>query len=91
MASTPPEFRIENDSMGEVRVPADALYGAQTQRAVENFAIGAQRFQPGLIQALALVKSCAAQVNAQLGLLGPEMAAAIAKAADEIVEGAHYE
>ncbi len=77
--------------MGEVRVPEDVLYGAQTQRAVENFAIGEQRFQPGLIQALALVKSCAAQVNAELGLLNAEMAAAIAKAADEIIAGAHYE
>ncbi|MDP8990778.1 MAG: lyase family protein, partial [Acidobacteriota bacterium] len=85
------KWRVERDSMGEVRVPEDVLYGAQTQRAVENFAIGEQRFQPGLIQALALVKSCAAQVNAELGLLSAEMAAAIAKAADEIVAGAHYE
>ena len=77
--------------MGEVRVPEDVLYGAQTQRAVENFAIGPYRFQPALIQALALVKSCAAQVNAQLDLLSPELAAAITKAADEIIAGAHYE
>ncbi len=77
--------------MGEVRVPEDVLYGAQTQRAVENFAIGAQRFPPALIQALALVKSCAARVNGELGLLSPEMAADIEKAADAIVQGAHYE
>ncbi len=85
------KWRVERDSMGEVRVPEDVLYGAQTQRAVENFAIGEQRFQPALIQALALVKSCAARVNAELGLLSPEMAAAIEKAADEMVAGAHYE
>jgi fumarate hydratase, class II len=85
------KWRVERDSMGEVRVPEDVLYGAQTQRAVENFAIGGQRFQPALIRALALVKSCAARVNAELGVLSPELAAAIEKAADEIVEGAHYE
>jgi len=85
------KWRIERDSMGEVRVPEDVLYGAQTQRAVENFAIGAQRFQPALIQAIALVKSCAAQANAELGVLSPELAAAIEKAADQIVEGTHYE
>ncbi len=72
-------------------MPEDVLYGAQTQRAVENFAVAGQRFQPGFIQALALIKSCAAQVNAELGLLKSDMAAAIAKAADEIVSGAHYE
>ena len=91
MASKPEGFRIERDSMGEVRVPADALYGAQTQRAVENFAIGPHRFQRPLIQALGLVKACAARVNADLGVLPPEMAAAIEKAADAIARGAHYE
>jgi fumarate hydratase class II len=91
MASKPPDFRIEHDSMGEVRVPADALFGAQTQRAVENFAVGPQRFQRPLIQALGLVKSCAARVNAELGVLTPEMASAIEKAAEAIAGGAHYE
>jgi fumarate hydratase, class II len=85
------KWRVERDSMGEVRVPDDVLYGAQTQRAVENFAIGANRFQPAFIQALALVKSCAASVNAELGLLSPEMASAIEKAADEIIDGAHHD
>jgi fumarate hydratase, class II len=91
MASTPPEFRIENDSMGEVRVPADALYGAQTQRAVENFAIGRYRFQAELIKALALVKSCAAKANTELGVLPQDLAAAIEEAADAIAGGAHLE
>ena len=77
--------------MGEVRVPANVLYGAQTQRAVENFAIGAHRFQRPLIQALGLVKSCAARVNADLGLLPPELAAGIEQASDAIAQGAHYE
>jgi fumarate hydratase class II len=69
----------------------DALYGAQTQRAVENFAVGPHRFQPPLIKALGLVKSCAARANADLGALPPEIAAAIEQAADAIAEGAHYE
>jgi len=85
------KWRVERDSMGEVRVPEGVLYGAQTQRAVENFAVGTQRFQPAFIQALGLVKSCAARVNGELGALSPELAAAIEKAADAIVGGAHYE
>src|SRR5579871_2490608 len=91
MPANPPDFRIERDSMGEVRVPADALYGAQTQRAVENFAVGPHRFQRPLIKALALVKACAARANAELGLLPPELAAAIERAAAAIAEGGHYE
>src|ERR1700693_1644388 len=91
MASKPPDFRIERDSMGEVRVPVDALYGAQTQRAVENFAVGPHRFQPALIKGLGLIKACAARANADLGALPPEIAAAIEQAADTIAEGAHYE
>jgi len=89
MGSEP--FRIEHDSMGEVRVPSDALYGAQTQRAVENFAVGPHRFQLPLIKALALVKACAARVNADLGLLPRELAIAIERAATAIAEGARYE
>ena len=84
------EWRIEHDSMGEVRVPAEVLYGAQTQRAIENFPIGPHRFQRPLIQALALVKSCAARVNADLGLLSPGLAAAIEQAADAVAAGDHY-
>jgi len=91
MASKTPDFRIEHDSMGEVRVPADALYGAQTQRAVENFAIGPHRFQTELIRALALVKSCAARANADLGVLPRELATAIEQVADAIAEGVHRE
>lgn len=97
MGSEPPEreiqdaFRIERDSMGEVRVPAHMLYGAQTQRAVENFDISPHRFQRPLIRALALVKSCAATVNADLGQLPRELAVAIQQAADAVAQGAHDE
>ena len=63
------EFRIERDTMGEVRVPAAALYRAQTQRAVENFPISGLPIDPALIAALGLIKGAAAQVNAQLGVL----------------------
>jgi fumarate hydratase, class II len=90
MASKP-DFRTERDSMGEVLVPTAALYGAQTQRAVENFAVGPHRFQRALIKALGLVKACAARANADLGALPPEIAAAVERAADAIAEGAHYE
>lgn len=91
MASKPLDFRMERDSMGEVRVPADALYGAQTQRAVENFAVGADRFQRTLIKALGLLKACAARANADLGTLPPELATAIQQASDAIADGAHYD
>jgi fumarate hydratase, class II len=90
MASKP-DFRTERDSMGEVLVPTAALYGAQTQRAVENFAVGPHRSQRALIKALGLVKACAARANADLGALPPEIAAAVERAADAIAEGAHYE
>src|SRR6202035_3077896 len=87
MASKPPEFRIEHDTMGEVRVPADALYGAQTQRAVENFPISRLRFPRAFIRALGLIKSAAARVNGKLGELPAELAAAIEKAAEDVVAG----
>ncbi|HTM13868.1 MAG TPA: class II fumarate hydratase [Bryobacteraceae bacterium] len=87
----PEFFRNERDSMGEVRVPAGALYGAQTQRAVENFPVGPHRFQRPLIKALGLVKACATRANADLGTLPPETAAAIEPAADAIAGGEHYE
>ncbi|MEJ5253178.1 MAG: class II fumarate hydratase [Chthonomonadetes bacterium] len=79
--------RIERDSLGEVRVPADALYGAQTQRAVENFPISGIRFPRVFIRALGLIKGCAAAVNAELGLLDAQKAQAIQQAADEVAEG----
>ncbi|TVP55784.1 MAG: class II fumarate hydratase [Gemmatimonadales bacterium] len=81
------DFRVERDSLGEVRVPADALYGAQTQRAVENFPISGQRFGRRMIQALGIVKEAAARANAELGTLDPVVAEAIAKAASEVADG----
>ena len=90
VASSPtPGFRTEHDTMGEVRVPADALYGAQTQRAVENFPISSTRLERGHIEALARVKKAAAQANASLGVLDQDVAAAIVSAADEVATGAH--
>lgn len=81
------EFRIEHDTMGEVRVPADAKYRAQTQRAVENFPISGMRIEPSLIQALAAVKGAAATVNAKLGVIEPEMAQAIHDVAADVAAG----
>jgi fumarate hydratase class II len=81
--------RIEHDSMGDVAVPANALYGAQTQRAVENFPISRLRFTRPFLRALGLIKACAAQVNGESGELRPDLASAIEKAADEVAEGAH--
>ncbi|MGY0232674.1 class II fumarate hydratase [Longispora urticae] len=80
------EYRIEHDTMGEVRVPAEALWGAQTQRAVENFPISGVRVDPAHIAALAMVKSAAARSNAELP---PDLAKAIAEAADEVAAGRH--
>jgi fumarate hydratase, class II len=81
------DYRIERDTMGEMRVPAEALYGAQTQRAVENFPISKLRFQRAFIRALGLIKSAAARVNGQLAELPAEVAAAIEKAAEDVVAG----
>src|ERR671913_1925701 len=81
------ETRIERDTMGEVVLPADALYGAQTQRAVENFPISGQPMPPGFIRALGLVKLAAARVNRELGLLPPDVANAIEHAARSVVDG----
>jgi fumarate hydratase class II len=86
-----PETRIERDSMGEMAVPADALYGASTQRAVLNFPISGQRFPRRFLRALALIKQAAAATNARLGLLDDDLAAAIAGAAAEVADGAHDE
>ncbi len=90
-ASTPDEqaFRIEHDTMGEVRVPADALYRAQTQRAVENFPISGARLERRHIEALARIKKAAALANARLGVLPDDVAQAIAEAAEEVAGGAH--
>src|ERR1700712_4691374 len=81
------EYRIEHDTMGDVRVPAAALYQAQTQRAVENFPISGRGLERGQIRALALIKSAAATVNAQLGVVDPEIAAAISAAAEKVAAG----
>jgi len=83
------EFRIEHDTMGEVRVPTDALWRAQTQRAVENFPISGRGLERAQIRALGLVKGAAARVNGRLGVLAPEAARSIAAAADEVAAGRH--
>ncbi len=80
-------FRIEKDSLGEVKVPSDALYGAQTQRAIENFPVSGIRFPRVFIRALGLIKAFAAEVNAGLGLLDPKIAQAVHQAALEVSEG----
>ena len=83
------EYRIEHDTMGEVRVPIDALWRAQTQRAVENFPISGRGLERTQIRALGLLKGACAQVNKDLGLLAPEKADAIIAAAGEIADGLH--
>jgi len=85
------EYRIEHDTMGEVRVPASALYRAQTQRAVENFPISGSGLEPAQIVALARIKRSAAIVNAELGVLDQQIADAIVASADEIIAGSHHE
>jgi len=81
------EFRVEKDSMGEVKVPKNAYYGAQTQRAADNFPISNLRFSRDFISALGLVKYTAAKVNADLGLLDKKIADAICAAAEEVIDG----
>lgn len=90
MTSTPavgPEYRIEHDTMGEVRVPVDALYRAQTQRAVENFPISGTTLERAHIEALARIKKAAATANAELGVLDAERARAIEAAAEDVASG----
>nr|MDQ3057080.1 class II fumarate hydratase [Pseudomonadota bacterium] len=82
-------FRIERDSMGELRVPADVVWGAQTQRAVENFPISGVPMPPGFIRALGLIKAAAAEVNGTLGLLPKTKARTIYSAAMSVANGAH--
>ena len=81
------EYRVEHDTMGEVWVPADAKWRAQTQRAVENFPISGGRLERAHIEALARIKAAAATVNARLGVIEPDMAEAIADTATEVAEG----
>ena len=82
-------MRVERDTMGEMAIPDGALWGAQTQRAVENFQISGTRFGRRFIRALGLVKRACAQANVDLGLLAPELGDAIVQACDEVVEGLH--
>ncbi len=83
------EYRIERDTMGEIKVPADKLWGAQTQRSLQNFAIGTETMPEELIEAFAILKRSCAVVNNKLGKLSDEKAKAIVNAADEIIEGKH--
>ena len=87
MADT--NFRVERDSMGEVRVPHDAYFGAQTQRAVENFPVSGIGFPPQFIHALAMIKFAAAAANEELGILDLTIARAIRDAAKEVMDGKH--
>jgi len=80
-------YRMEKDSMGPVRVPKEAYYGAQTQRAVENFPISGWRFQREMIHALGLIKFASAKTNFNLGLMERRMARAIEKASEEVMHG----
>lgn len=89
--STQDGFRIEHDTMGEVRVPATALYAAQTQRAVENFPISGAGLEPAQIVALARIKRAAALVNGSLGVIESSIAEAIVAAADKVIGGAHHD
>ncbi|MGH8221165.1 MAG: class II fumarate hydratase [Steroidobacteraceae bacterium] len=86
---TTTSHRIERDSMGELEVPAEALWGAQTQRAVQNFPVSGRRLPRGFIRALGLIKQAAAAANAKLGLLEEPVARAIAESAAEVADGLH--
>lgn len=81
-------FRTEKDSMGEIQVPADKYWGAQTQRSLQHFKIGGDRFPREMIRALGVLKKCAAKANTQLGLLDEKKSQAIQQAADEVIAGA---
>jgi fumarate hydratase class II len=82
-------YRTEKDSLGEILVPSSALFGAQTQRAIENFPVSGLTLPPGFIKAIALIKKIAAAVNAELGELDAARSAAIMEAAQEIIDGRH--
>src|SRR3954449_12837304 len=81
------DYRVEKDSMGEIKVPANHLWGAQTQRSIENFKIGGDRFPREMIRALGILKKCAARANLMLALLPENKAKAIIAAADEVIGG----
>ena len=81
------EYRLDRDSLGEIKVPKDAYWGAQTQRAVENFPISGLRLQPAFIRAQAVVKRAAAKANMELGQLDPKIGRAIVQASEEIING----
>lgn len=87
--NTPPmtEHRLERDTMGEIAVPADRLWGAQTQRSLQNFRIGGERMPAEVVRALGVVKLAAARTNVRFGLLPPRVAAAISQAAGEVIDG----
>ena len=87
--STMSEFRVEHDSMGEVQVPAAALWRAQTQRAVENFPLSGMPIDHQLVSALGSIKSAAARVNKELGVIDSDIADAVATAATEVARGEH--
>jgi fumarate hydratase class II len=89
--SASPDYRIEHDTMGEVRVPATALYSAQTQRAVENFPISGAGLEPAQIVALARIKRAAAIVNGEMGTIDSTFASAIAEAADLLIAGEYHD
>jgi fumarate hydratase class II len=93
MAAETQRTRIERDSMGEMEVPAEALWGASTQRAVLNFPVSGERFPSRFIRALGIIKAPAAAANAELGTLDPEIAESIQSAAREVADGvleAHF-
>ena len=81
------KYRIEKDSLGEVKVPAEKYWGAQTQRSKENFKIGGQQMPKEIIEAFAILKKAAALTNADLGKIDPEKSNLIAQVCDEILEG----
>src|SRR5947209_14549278 len=85
------QIRKETDSLGAVEVPSEALYGAQTTRAVANFPISGLKASPFLIRGLVMIKLAAAEANQELGLITPEQGRAIAQAAQEVLDGRHYE
>src|ERR1700712_2050437 len=88
---TEQEMRTEHDSMGDIEVPKDALWRAQTQRAVENFPISGGTLEPAHIVAMARVKKAAARINAEIGLISDEQAKAISAGADSIIGGQHHD
>src|SRR5256886_15584031 len=83
----PDPFRSERDSMGEMKVPSDAYYGAQTARAVENFPISDLRFSRRFIAAMGMIKWAAAQINSELGLLDENRRALLQQAAQQVMDG----